>query len=61
MLLRARKLNRFINGVEDAHMRAILTLRFVNGLSWEQVAESVGGGNTVAGVRKSVYRFLRKK
>lgn len=36
------RLNRYINGIEDAQMRMILSLRYVNGLSWQQVAFSIG-------------------
>lgn len=36
------RLNRHIAGVEDAQMRMILSLRYVNGLSWQQVAFAIG-------------------
>ncbi len=36
------RLNRFIESVEDSQMRMILSLRYVNGLSWQQVAYSIG-------------------
>ena len=36
------RLNRYINGIEDAQMRMILSLRYVNGLSWQQVAFAIG-------------------
>lgn len=54
------RLNRFIESVEDSQMRMILALRFVNGLSWAQVAASIGGGNTDIGVQMQVNRFLQK-
>ena len=54
-------LNRFICEVEDPQMRIILSLRFVNGLAWQQVAEGVGGDNTEDGVRKACSRFLKKQ
>ena len=53
------RLMRYINGIPDSFTRQIFTLRFVNGLSWNQVALRVGGGNTVAGLRKRVYRYLK--
>ncbi len=53
------RLNRYIASVEDAQMRMILSLRYVNGLSWQQVANSIGGKNTADGVRKSHDRFLK--
>lgn len=54
------RLTRFISDVEDSQMRMILQLRHVNGLSWRQVAEHIGGGNTAGSVRKAHDRFLQK-
>ena len=53
------RLNRYIDVVDDPQMRMILSLRFVNGLTWRQVAESIGG-NTEDSVKKACYRFLEK-
>lgn len=55
------RLNRYIATVEDSLMRQILSLRFINGLSWGQVARSVGGGNTADSVRMACNRFLGEK
>lgn len=52
------RLNAYIDGVEDSLTRQILTLRYVNGLSWQQVADSVGGANTEDSVKKTCYRYL---
>lgn len=54
------RLNRYINSVEDSLTRQILSLRFVNGLSWNQVAMSVGGGNTEGSVKQICYRFVKQ-
>lgn len=54
------RLERYIKSIPDSLMRQIFTLRFVDGLSWYQVAESIGGGNTVSGIRSRVYRYLGK-
>jgi len=54
------RINRFIESVTDCQMRMILSLRYVNGLSWFQVAESIGGGNTEDSVRKAHDRFLSR-
>lgn len=53
-----RRLNAYIDGVEDSLTRQILTLRYVNGMSWQQVADSVGGANTEDSVKKICYRYL---
>lgn len=36
------RLNQYINSIENSEMRMILTLRYINGLSWQQVAYSIG-------------------
>ena len=55
------RLIRYINDISDSLTREIFILRFVEGLSWDQVAAHVGGGNTGDGVKKVCYRFLRKR
>lgn len=54
------RLNRYIESVDESHMRMILSLRYINALSWEQIACSIGGGNTEDSVRKAHDRFLYK-
>ena len=54
------RLNRYIASVDDSLTRMILTLRFINRLSWKQVAYSVGGNNTENGVKQIITRHLRK-
>lgn len=51
--------NEFIDSIEDSLTRQIITLRYVNGLEWAQVAESIGGNNTADSVRKVAERFLK--
>ena len=36
------RLNRYIQSVEESEMRMILSLRYVNGLCWQQIAFSIG-------------------
>lgn len=54
------RLNRYINSVEDSLTRQILSLRFVNGLSWNQVAASIGEGYTACSVRQIARRYIVK-
>lgn len=56
-----RRLIDYINGIDDSRIRQILSLRFINGMSWRQISFSVGGGNTADSVRKACERFLEKK
>lgn len=48
----------FIASVEDSRMRRIITLRFIDNLSWNKVADRIGGNNTDDSVKKAFYRFM---
>lgn len=50
----------FIASVKDSHMRRIISLRVVDGLSWNKVADCIGGGNTEDSIRMSFNRFMEK-
>ena len=52
------RLERYITGIEDSYIRQILSLRFVSGLSWRQVAATIGPGYTADAVRMAVKRFI---
>ncbi len=56
-----RRLLKWVDSIEDAQTREIIVLRYVNGLSWQQVAASVGGGNTADSVRKVAARYLKAR
>lgn len=45
----------------DNYFHVILTYRYIDKKSWQEVAQSVGGGNTADGVRMGTMRFLRTK
>lgn len=53
------RLERWIADIPDSLNRQIFTLRFINGLSWLQVAAHIGG-NTEASVKMACYRYLDK-
>jgi len=50
----------FISGVKDERMRLILRLRFVRLLTWQEIADMLGGENTDETVRRSYYRYMEK-
>jgi hypothetical protein len=53
------RLNRYIESVEDVEVRLILSLRYVNGLSWNQVAASISPYATEDSIRMIHNRFLK--
>lgn len=52
------RLERWISDIPDSLTRLIFTYRFVDCLSWQKVAEAVGGGNTEGSVKMICYRYL---
>lgn len=61
VLMERNKLEQYIASVDDSYMRQILTLRFVDGYSWQKVAIEIGGNNTADSVRKACRRFIANK
>jgi len=55
------RINRYIESLEDSQIRMIVSLRYINGLGWDQVAYSIGGGNSEKSVQMILNRFLKKK
>lgn len=53
------KIHSFILDIDDPQLRQIMFLRFVKCLSWQQVANRIGGGNTANGVRMRCNRYVK--
>lgn len=51
----------FILNINDSMIRRIVTFRFVDGLSWQDVAQKIGGGNTEGSVKMAFRRFFDKQ
>ena len=49
-----------IASIDDRIVAQALTLRFIHGLSWDQVAAHIGGGNTDKSVSLLCYRYLAR-
>lgn len=54
------KVEEFIASVDDSRMRRIINLRFIEGLSWNKVADRIGGGNTEDSIRMAFNRFMER-
>ena len=54
------KIEEFISELKDSRLRRIITLRFIENLSWNKVAARIGGVNTEDSVRKIFTRFMEK-
>lgn len=55
------RLNSYINSIDDSLIRQIMTYRHICGLSWERVADEIGGGITGESCRNAHWRFLKNK
>lgn len=51
----------YIESIEDSRMRRIIRMRFIDKLTWNQVADNIGGGNTEDSVRMAFNRFIEGK
>ncbi len=45
--------------IEDDHTRMIFRLRFLHCMTWAQVADTIGGGNSATNVKLICYRYLK--
>lgn len=54
------RLEQYISAIDDSVTRQIFHARFVDGLSWNDTAQALGGYNTPEGVRQRVYRQLKE-
>ena len=55
------RLSLYIENCNDSLTRQILSLYYIEGYTWDQVAARVGGGNTEDTVKKIAYRYLLKQ
>ena len=60
IVLERDRLERYISAIGDPYMRQIFTLRFVDGLSWQQVAVGIGRQESAESTKQICYRYLRK-
>ena len=54
------RLERYISDIPDSLTRQIFTLRFIEGLTWEQIAAKTGGYNTAKNCSNICYRYIRQ-
>lgn len=49
----------YIRSVEDYQIRLILSYRFIDLMTWRQIALTIGGNNTEDSVKKMCYRYIK--
>ena len=60
VILERDRLEQYINTIVDPYMRRMFSLRFVDGLRWEQVAAGLGERILGESVKKRCYRYIRE-
>lgn len=58
LLETVNQVEEFIASIKDSHIRRIINLRVIDGLSWNEVAMKIGG-NTEDSVRMTYNRFMK--
>ena len=53
-----QEISSYIETIPDIQTRLIFRLRFLRCMTWDEVADTIGGRNTVSGVKKTCYRYL---
>lgn len=61
LLQKTNEVEEFIASIDDSRMRRIINLRFIENLSWNRVADCIGGGNTEGSIKMAFQRFMEKK
>lgn len=54
------RLEQYIAKIDDEIIRVIFTARYIECMSWKEIAEKIGGHNTDESVKKLCYRYLKK-
>ena len=60
LLEQTAEVEQYIRTIEDSRMRRIIQYRVIDGLSWYEVADRIGGKATSESCRKYFERFLGK-
>ena len=54
------EVDEYISTISDSQMRQIVRYRVLDELSWRQIAQKIGGGNTEDSTKKIFYRYFDK-
>ena len=60
LLSTINEVDEFISAISDSQIRQIVRYRVLDELSWRQIAQKIGGGNTEDSTKKIFYRYFDK-
>lgn len=58
-VVRRREIEEYIYSIDDTVLQAVMLFRFVDLLTWREVAAKLGGNNTEDSVKKMCYRYIK--
>lgn len=53
-------ITKVIKSIEDAQVRVSIQMHYIDGATWNEVADALGGNNTEDSCKKYVSRYLKK-
>ena len=54
------EITKHIETIQDTQVRLSIQMHYIDGATWNEVADTIGGGNTETSCRKYVSRYLKK-
>ena len=59
-LVKEHEITKQIKQIKDAQVRLSIQMHYIDGATWKEVADKIGGGKTETSCRKYVSRYLKK-
>ena len=54
------RIENFLLSVPDADLRRAFALRYLKGMTWQEVASALGGNATEDSIRQQAHRYMKK-
>lgn len=58
-LVKEHEITKQLEQIEDAQIRTSIQLHYIDGYTWNDVADAIGGGNTEDSCKKRVSRYFK--
>lgn len=58
LMLRTKEVEEFIYSISDSITRRIISFRVIEGMTWKEIAEHIGGSNNENSVKKAYQRYI---
>lgn len=56
-----KSVRKYVERIPDNRTKLVFNLRFCCGMTWPEVAQTIGGGNSPETVKMTCYRYLMKE